>query len=193
MPSQVLITGTFSSSINSYVFISRMFVTSISKSSNFIYLSWTFQLNEGFSRGGIPCACLGSSISLGVLAADLGPIPVPSSLLLQVDSHLDDYCLNAFRFCHFSLIFQCLSASWSNFACLVWDFYSWHHVMLLPLNVITLMQFLNLVYCLHILQLCIKYEYLQCTLLHVHAYTQGTLKVWPTHARRLDPISQLSG
>ena len=40
--------------------------------------------------------------------------------------------------------------------------------------------------------MCIKYEYLQCTLLYLHIYTGGMLKAWPVHNMRRDLISQLT-
>ena len=71
---QFFIIGTFSSSDMSYVFIWSMLVTSISKLSNFTYLSWASQLNEGFSQASPPCLCFCVSLRLTVfIAANLGP------------------------------------------------------------------------------------------------------------------------
>ena len=35
--------------------------------------------------------------------------------------------------------------------------------------------------------MCINYEYLQCTLLHLHIYTGGLLNAWPMLTMRIDP------
>ena len=64
--SQCLITGTSSSSASSYAFISRMFLTSISKFIISTHLSWTFQRNEGFSSTSLPCLCPCGSLWLGI-------------------------------------------------------------------------------------------------------------------------------
>ena len=48
LPNQFLITGAYSLLDSSCVSVSRMFVTSISKLSNSIYLSLAFQLNKTF-------------------------------------------------------------------------------------------------------------------------------------------------
>ena len=42
------------------------------------------------------------------------------------------------------------------------------------------------------LQVFIKYKYLQCTVLHLHIYTGGTLKGRPLHTKRIDLIGQLA-
>ena len=66
-------------------------------------------------------------------------------------------------------------------------------VMLLVSNVIKLM-YSSYYYLLYVyLPVCMKYEYLQFTLLPLHIYTWGMLKAWPTHVRLFDLIGQLSG
>ena len=107
-------------------------MTSISKLSNFTYLSVAFQLNDMCVRAGLPflCLCL-------LQAVCICNWPGPC-----LDSHLVDYCMDSFRFCHFSLdlyfsvllVFVCLC--WSDHVGLVWDFYSLHDVILLASNVI---------------------------------------------------------
>ena len=60
------------------------------------------------------------------------------------------------------------------------------HVMSLVSNIITVMSFGYYGLLSAYLQLCIKYENLMCTPLHLHIciYTGGTIKAWPVHARR---------
>ena len=58
-----------------------MFVTSISKLSNSVYLSWTFQLNGGFSKGGLPCLYLCGSLRIAAVAGQ-DPTSVSLSAIL---------------------------------------------------------------------------------------------------------------
>ena len=66
-------------------------------------------------------------------------------------------------------------------------------VILLALNVITLLWFSYSGLLSAYTQLCNRYEYAQCTLLHQHIYTGCIHKTWPTNVRKLDLIGQLDG
>ena len=68
LPSQFLITGTLSLSVRLHAFVSSMFVTSFSKLSKSVYLSRTFQLNEGSPEVSPPCLCHCGSLWLPVMA-----------------------------------------------------------------------------------------------------------------------------
>ena len=59
-------------------------MTSILKLGNSIYLSWAFQLNEGFSRTGPPCLCFSGSLGLVVLVAVLAPMSASLSDIITV-------------------------------------------------------------------------------------------------------------
>ena len=130
--SQFLITGAFSSSLSSYVFVSSIFVTSISKLSNSVYLSWAFQLKVGFLK----LLCHVSVSLMLAVVVDWGPTSGSSCHCLNCC--LINYCPNAFRFCHFSLVqifLHYLSMSSSlEWLCLL----IMRHLLLTPWNVMSL-------------------------------------------------------
>ena len=80
-PSLFFISETFSSLVSFYVFVSRMFVTTISKFNNSRDLSCTFKLNEGFSRASPPCLFLCGSLGLAV-GASQGPASASLSTIV---------------------------------------------------------------------------------------------------------------
>ena len=160
-------------------------MTSISKLDNSIYLSGTFQLNEGCFRASQPSLCLCTSLWLPVPVPDWDPASASLSTIitaLTISAWFEIFCTACI--CLFLL---------SDYVCLVWHFFSWHHVMLLASNVITLIYFSH--YCLlyAYFQVCIRYKYLQCTLLYLYMCTGDTLQAWLVHPKRLDPISHLTG
>ena len=107
LPSQLFITGTFSSSVKSYVFLSRMFMTSSSMLSNSINLSWAFQLNKGLSRACLPCFCLCGSVRVAVVAGQDVSSVSRSAIITAVTACMAAWLTFVWmppRFCQFSLI-----------------------------------------------------------------------------------------
>ena len=66
----------------------------------------------------------------------------------------------------------------------MWGIYTLFNVIYLECNnadVVKLLKFMSTYF-----EVCIKYEYLQCTLVPLHIYTRDIRKAWPIHVRRLD-------
>ena len=144
-----------------------------------IYLSWTFQLNDGFSSIGTPCLCF--CVSLGVVVlADWGPTSMSlSAIITDVTAGVSAWICIAWMpsysaiaaWCKiFCLACICMHL-WNDSVCLSWDLYSWHHVMILASFVLTLMWFHYYYLLSAYLQVCIYYKssmhFITSTYIHI--------------------------
>ena len=85
-----------------------MLLTSISKLKSSIrssiYMSCTFQLNDGFSKAGPQCLCLCGSHRLAVTAGQ-GPRSVSfSTIIIVVTAWMATWLSVAWIFCHFRIV-----------------------------------------------------------------------------------------
>ena len=71
-----------------------------------------------------------------------------------------------------------------------WEFFSWHHVMLIALNVLKLMWLLTLIYWLHIYKCATNVWIWIYVLYYIYIFTWGTLRVWTMLTLSIDFIGQ---
>ena len=114
LPSQFFNIRTFSSSVNSYVWVWSIFTTCISNTDNAVYLSVAFQLIDGCLKAGLSYLCLSASSEVTGLVPGICFSHHHHWCHRCLGNCLHDYHLDWFWLCHFSMnLYFCLSETFT--------------------------------------------------------------------------------